>query len=122
MSAAYKWFPEAVLLIANPVYAAPVGACTKGATSAWLKFDCGAHPLIDPSSAANKNTVCFPRSSNSDDALNTIPVGDPGPFSPAVGINTFRTGFKLPAPSYKVDHPELLSLTHQGVPGPCTSP
>ena len=44
-----------------------------------------------------------------------------GPF-PAVGINTLSVVTCLPDPSCNVAHPELLSLTHHGVPGPCTSP
>src|SRR5271169_5317217 len=83
-----------------------------------------------PSSVANRKKVDHPPSWNSDVPFHTIPVGEPGPFSPvgesgpfpAVGINTFSPAFRFPWLSYKVDHPDLLSLTHHGEPGACTSP
>src|SRR5712692_5133101 len=76
-----------------------------------------------PSSVANRKNVDHPPSWKSDDPLNTVPVGVPGPFNPlgepgpfpAVGISTFSDCI-FPWPSYKVDHPEPASLTHHGEP------
>src|SRR5580704_1654366 len=84
-----------------------------------------------PSSVANKKIAGHPWTWNSlvVDALQTMPVGKPGPLAPvgesgpfpAVGINTLSP-CAAPAALKRVDHPELLSLTHQGEPGACTSP
>jgi hypothetical protein len=41
---------------------------------AWLGFNCGAHPLIVPSSVANRKIAGQPCTLNSDDRLKTIPV------------------------------------------------
>jgi hypothetical protein len=59
MSAAYKWFPEVWLLIAKPVNTEPLLALFT-ATIAWLKFDCGAHPLMVPSDVANRKMDAHP--------------------------------------------------------------
>src|SRR3984885_10818882 len=93
-------------------------------------FDWGVHPLMVPSNVANRKIDGHPWTWNSlvVDAFQTMPVGKPGPFAPvgesgpfpAVGINTLSP-CATPAALYRVDHPELLSLTHQGEPGACTS-
>src|ERR1700722_8773641 len=100
MSAAYRKFPEALFVVASPVYIDLFDELFT-AMMAWLKFDFGAHPLIVPSSVANKNADGDPPTGNSPvvELLITIPVGDPGPFSPAVGISTFSCCTGFPAPS-----------------------
>src|ERR1700758_2231754 len=75
-----------------------------------------------PSSVAKRNLDAHPCTWNSFDPFHTTPVGEPGPFSPAVGINTFKACCSFPWPSYKVDQPELLSATHQGEPAAWTNP
>src|SRR5579864_4311012 len=92
---AYRRFPDVRFVIASPVYLAPdlelSTATIASLKVAWLE---GAHAMIVPSIAANKKTEGDLFTRKSGDAapavgLNTIPVGDPGPFSPAVGISTF---------------------------------
>src|ERR1700729_310348 len=53
-------------------------------------FTDGAQPLIVPSKVANRKTAGDPLILKSDDPLKTVPVGEPGPSSPFVGINTSR--------------------------------
>src|SRR5713101_3666081 len=112
LSAANKEFPEVWLVIANPVYTAP--AC-RTAISVVLgsKPD---HPLMVPSSVANKNTDVQVSILNSVDPLYTIPVGDPAPVPEDGGTTTFKV-CTLPLPSYRVDHPEASSLTQNAPPG-----
>src|SRR5882762_7686428 len=107
-SAAYKKFPEALFVIASPVYTDFLDELST-ARIAWLAFVCGAQPLMVPSSVANRKNVDHPPSWKSEDPLNTIPVGVPGPFNPlgepgpfpAVGISTFSDCI-FPRPSYRV--------------------
>jgi hypothetical protein len=63
MSAANKKFPEALLVMASPVYIAGCGfllAVVSTARVAWLMFDPGVHPLMVPSSVANRKTAGAP--------------------------------------------------------------
>src|ERR1700722_10780764 len=99
ISAAYNRFPEALFVIANPVYTDGVLLVeVSTAIIAWLRFDWGVHPLMVPSNVANRKIDGHPWTWNSlvVDAFQTMPVGKPGPFAPvgesgpfpAVGINT----------------------------------
>src|SRR3974390_2194046 len=80
-SAAKRKFPEAVAVIASPVYTAPEDELLTMIV-AWLRFTCGDHALIVPSSVANRNNAFHP--------WKTIPVGAPAPFPVAEGITTCR--------------------------------
>src|ERR1700686_722810 len=88
-SAAYRKLPEVLLVIAKPVYEAPVDELFT-AIMASFGLDCGAHPLMVPSRVAKRKNPVHPPTCNPDDPLKTIPVGDPGPAPEADGITTPR--------------------------------
>src|ERR1700679_4064005 len=117
-SAANRKFPEGLLLLARPVYTAPVEGT---ATTAALGLTPGFQPLMVPSSVAKIKIAGEPLILKSDVPLKTMPVGVPGPSPPAVGIKTFR-GTLVPSPWYSVAQPEALSLTHHGEVGLLTKP
>src|SRR5580698_3653198 len=95
LSAASRTFPEGLEEIARPVYEAP-GVVT--AIMAALGFTDGAQPLIVPSSVANRNSAGAPLILKLGDPLKAVPVGEPGPSSPFVGINT-SSGTLVPCSS-----------------------
>src|ERR1035438_5338179 len=96
LSAANRKFPDALLVIASPVYTAPEPELFT-AMMAEFGFDCGAHPLIVPSSVANRKIEAHPCTWNSCDPLYTIPVGEPAPCPLAGGTVTLNPSF-TPAP------------------------
>src|SRR5229473_4818133 len=102
LSAANRKFPEALLVIANPVYTAPEFVA---AMMALLGSDCGAHPLMVPSRVAKRKIEAHPCTWNSFEPFHTIPVGEPAPEPLAEGISTSK-GILLPPPVYSVDQPE----------------
>src|ERR1700676_1878112 len=59
VSGANRKFPVALLVIAKPVYTAPELELFT-AMIAWFGFDCAAHPLIVPSSVANRKIDAQP--------------------------------------------------------------
>src|ERR1700735_3274785 len=117
-SAANRKFPEGLLLVARPVYIAPVDGT---AITAELGFTAGFQPLMVPSSVAKIKIAGEPLILKSDVPLKTMPVGVPGPSPPAVGMETFRATL-VPSPLYNVDQPEPLSLIHHGEVGLLTKP
>src|ERR1700730_9665454 len=63
MSARNRKVPEGLFVIASPVYIAGCGfllAVVSTAKVDWLKFDPGVHPLMVPSSVANRKTADAP--------------------------------------------------------------
>src|SRR5579864_2418129 len=94
LSAANSVLPDVLLVIANPVYAAP-GAVTPISAEFGLNVD---QPLIVPSKVANRNTDVQLSILNSVEPLYTMPVGLPGPVPLAGGITTFKL-WMFPLPS-----------------------
>src|ERR1700679_2247278 len=85
LSAAKRKFPEGLVLIAKPVYDAPVEGTVMMAV---FRFTAGFQALIVPSRVAKIKTAAEPFTLKSVEPLKTMPVGVPGPSPPAVGIAT----------------------------------
>jgi hypothetical protein len=84
-----------LLVIAKALYEAPESGLLTAMMA--LGFDCGAQPLIVPSSLANTKIEGHPCTLNSDDPLKTIPVDEPlAPFF-AAGTTT-SSGRATPQP------------------------
>src|ERR1019366_5094396 len=88
-SAAYRKFPDGLLVIARPVETAP-DAELFTAMIASLGLDCGAHPLMVPSKVANRKNAVHPCTGNSPVPLKQIPVGEPGPAPVSDGTTTCK--------------------------------
>src|SRR5271156_5193747 len=95
LSTANRKLSDVLEVMARPVYDAPAVVT---AIMAALRFTEGTQPLMVPSRVANMKSAGEPLMLNCEDPLKTVPVGEPGPSPPAVGINTSK-GTLAPLPS-----------------------
>src|SRR5581483_6448607 len=120
LSTANREFPDALLVMASAVYEAPELELS-ATTIALLRFAPGDHALIVPSSESKIKNAVDPLTLNSEEPLNTRPVGDPTNALAAGGTAT-TSPCLTPGLLYSVDHPEPWFATHHGVVAPRASP
>src|ERR1700754_4824478 len=95
------------------------------ATIAFVGLTLGAHPEIVPRSVAKMNKLGLLRAASvttKPAALDTMPVGKLGGAPPGGGGTVTTSACLTPSPSYSVDRPVPLSLTHTGAFGAKTMP